>query len=216
MSFSQGAVLADVSLMGSYVFFELWSASAPVVLQGLVQLNGLATLEGGERLLLGVGVELLQLLNAEVPCMRTFLPLSGAKVSNPATPAAIVCWLCGADRGELVHLQRRVERALSPAFRLTQTVDAFRHGSGANGHGRDLTGYEDGAENPTGFAAAQGVLGQGAGSGLDGSSFMAVQQWLPDLNAFDAQFDISRPISSANFWCPPMRADKLDMRQLGL
>ena len=32
----------------------------------------------------------------------------------------------------------------------------------------------------------------------------------------DALFGISRPISSAYFWCPPMLGGRLDLRQLGL
>jgi putative iron-dependent peroxidase len=32
----------------------------------------------------------------------------------------------------------------------------------------------------------------------------------------DALFGISRPISSAYFWCPPTHAGRLDLRQLGL
>nr|WP_245214027.1 hypothetical protein [Rhodoferax sp. AJA081-3] len=47
-----------------------------------------------------------------------------------------------------MNLTRRVAQALAPAFHLHQVVDAFRHGQGPNGHGRDLTGYEDGTETP--------------------------------------------------------------------
>ena len=32
----------------------------------------------------------------------------------------------------------------------------------------------------------------------------------------DALFRISRPLSGANFWCPPMRNGRLDLRALKL
>jgi putative iron-dependent peroxidase len=32
----------------------------------------------------------------------------------------------------------------------------------------------------------------------------------------DAIFGISKPVTGACFWCPPMRGGRLDLRQLGL
>ncbi|MEO7392063.1 MAG: hypothetical protein ABIU58_07795 [Ramlibacter sp.] len=29
-------------------------------------------------------------------------------------------------------------------------------------------------------------------------------------------FGISKPVTGACFWCPPMRGDRLDLRQIGL
>lgn len=101
-------------------------------------------------------------------------------------------WLRAADRGDLVHLTRQVEAALSPAFHLEKLIDAFRHGKGPNGHGRDLTGYEDGTENPDGDEALAAAVLQGAGPGLDGSTFMAVQQWVHNLDAFEAMTGIEQ------------------------
>jgi putative iron-dependent peroxidase len=94
--------------------------------------------------------------------------------------------LRGDDTGELVHRTRRIAQSLAPAFRLDKVADGFRHGEGPNGHGRDLTGYEDGTENPKGDAALQAALVQGGGPGLQGSSFVAVQQWVHDFAAFDS------------------------------
>jgi putative iron-dependent peroxidase len=61
-----------------------------------------------------------------------------------------------------------------------RVVDVFRYDTG-----RDLTGYEDGTENPQGAAAIAAALVQGAGPGRDGGSFAAVQQWLHDFDAFE-------------------------------
>ena len=65
-------------------------------------------------------------------------------------------------------------------------VDSFRHGLGPNGHGLDLTGYEDGTENPVGADALHAACVQGQGAGLEGGSLVAVQQWQHDFDTFDA------------------------------
>ena len=43
----------------------------------------------------------------------------------PSTPADLWVWLRAEDRGELFHLARVIERAVSPAFQLVQVIDAF-------------------------------------------------------------------------------------------
>ncbi len=51
--------------------------------------------------------------------------------------------------------------------------------------GLDLTGYEDGTENPENQAAIDAAIVNGKGSALDGSSFVATQRWLHDLDHFN-------------------------------
>ncbi len=62
-----------------------------------------------------------------------------------------------------------------------------RGGRVQDNRGLDLTGYEDGTENPEGDDAGDAAIVQGAGSALDGSSFVAVQQWIHDLDRFNAK-----------------------------
>lgn len=181
MNRSQAAILAPVPLVGRYLFFSL--ASAAALRQSLTRLADLAD---GAQTLVGLGPELLQVLGVEVPGLRPFAPLSGPDVQVPGTPVALCCWLRGTDRGDLVLLTRAIEKALAPAFKLDQLIDGFRHGQGPTGHGRDLTGYEDGTENPAGDDAQRAALVQDAAPGLAGSSFMALQQWVHNLDAFDA------------------------------
>ncbi|MFN2857910.1 hypothetical protein ACKUFN_26295, partial [Escherichia coli] len=70
---------------------------------------------------------------------------------------------------------------LAPAFQRTGAVDAFLYGED-----RDLSGYKDGTENPKGDAALEAALVSGRGAGLDGGSFVAVQQWLHDFDRMQA------------------------------
>jgi putative iron-dependent peroxidase len=63
---------------------------------------------------------------------------------------------------------------------LNDIVDAFKHAEG-----RDLSGFEDGTENPTGDAAIDAAL-VGAESPLAGSSFVATQRWQHDFACLEA------------------------------
>lgn len=128
----------------------------------------------------GLGATLTFELGARVPGLRELRSASGPGFIVPSTPAALWVWLRGADRGDLVHETRRVERLLAPAFRLDEVRDAFLYRGGL-----DLTGYEDGTENPVGEAAREAAVVSDVGAGIDGSSFAAVQTWVHDLDRFE-------------------------------
>ncbi|MGH1344657.1 MAG: Dyp-type peroxidase [Nannocystales bacterium] len=114
-----------------------------------------------------------------VPGIREFPSLEGASREVPATPLGVWCWLRGEDPGTLLHRGRALEAAMAPGFELERVVEGFRHREG-----RDLTGYVDGTENPEGDEAVAAALLADAGEGLDGSSYVAVQLWRHDFDAF--------------------------------
>lgn len=298
----QPGIFEPIPAVARYVVFSLTElgADAQAVKDALLRLSPLAN---GSDVVLGLGPSLVAALGAQVPGLHEFPDFSGHGVKVPFTPGTLWCWVRGDDLGDLLHLTRKVQKALAPAFAVRHVVDAFRHALGESGHGRDLTGFEDGTENPVGEAAEEAAFVHGQGEGLDGSSFVAVQQWVHDLDAFealadderdhhigrrladneeledspvsahvkrtaqesfdppafmlrrsmpwmmsmqaglvfvafgqslyafeaqmrrmagqddgvtDAMFQISRPVSGAYFWCPPMRAGKLDLRRIGL
>ena len=172
----QPGILAPVPPVARYLTFEL----AP----GGYARSALARLAATVDPLLtvvGLGRSIPLALGREVPGLRDFHARSGAGIEVPSTPAALWCWLRGEDRGELVHRSRALAAAVSPVFAVEATIDAFLHAGG-----RDLTGYEDGTETPQGDAAVEAAVLDGAGAGLDGSSFVAVQQWLHDFQRFEA------------------------------
>ena len=149
-------------------------------------LRRLAEVADGDAIVVGIGPSLVAALGAAVPGLREFPAIGGQGVKVPSTALQLWCWLRGDDLGFLLHAMRKLQKILAPAFRIGHVLDAFRHALGESGHGKDLTGYEDGTENPRGDDAVEAAIVHGRGAGLDGSSYLAVQQWVHDFDAFEA------------------------------
>lgn len=175
MTRPQAAILLPLPPLARYLSFSLEPGAPPGTCLRL-----LADLADGERTLVGLGHVLVSALGAEIPGLRSFPTFAGPGLELPATPAALWLWMRGDDRGELLHRTRHLEQALAPVFRLDDTRDAFLHGGG-----RDLSGYEDGTENPVGDAAQSTAIITAGQPGLGGSSFVAVQRWAHDLARFE-------------------------------
>jgi putative iron-dependent peroxidase len=176
MGTPQPGILAPVPPAARYLTFRLRPEVAPAP-----ALARLAALADGERTVVGIGSTTLSTLGKSVPGMREASALIGQGVAFPSTPFALWLWLRGEDRGELLMRGRRLSQVISDAFALEGVTDAFFHDSG-----RDLTGYEDGTENPKDAEAEQAALVAQSGAGLDAGSFVAVQLWRHDLAHFDS------------------------------
>jgi porphyrinogen peroxidase len=298
----QPGIFDAIPAVARYVLFNL---SGPAVDAAAIKeaLTRLTPLVDGSDVVVGLGPSLVKALGAEIPNLHEYPDFSRGEVKVPVTPGTLWCWLRGSDLGDLLHVTRKVQKALAPAFTVRHVTDAFRHSWQEGGHGHDLTGFEDGTENPVGDAAEEAAFAHGLGEGIDGSSYVAVQQWVHDLDAFealedeardfhigrrlsdneeledapetahvkrtaqesfdpeafvlrrsmpwmmsmqaglmfvafgrshqafeqqmrrmaghddgivDAMFRISKPVTGAYFWCPPMRDGRLDLRRLGL
>ena len=176
MSTVQVGILAVVPRLARYLVFSLTPSSEPRT--ALLRLGDHAD---GEYTVIGIGQSTVLALGRTIEGLRVFPCYSGAGIDVPSTPGALWCWLRGEDRGELTHRTRLIARTVSPAFQLEKVIDAFQYGPSL-----DLTGYEDGTENPTGEQAYAVAILQERGEGLGGSSFVAVQQWVHDLTRFES------------------------------
>lgn len=167
----QTAILAEpVPPLARHVFFTLESA------QHLAEaLRRLAPLVDGKSVVAGLGKSALQALNKEQDKLRVFPALSAHGIDIPSTQHALWCWLLGDDRGELLHRTNALIAAVAPALSVVQVTDSFRY---LDGH--DLTGYEDGTENPVEQAAIDAAFDTQA----PGGSYAAVQHWQHDLPSF--------------------------------
>ena len=167
----QARIFAEpVPLVARHVFFVLDDSEH--VAQALTRL---ASMTDGESTVVGVGASVLQVLGVQLDKLRIFPALSNQGVDVPSTQHALWCWLCDDDRGELLYRTRALQEALAPAFKLVQVTEAFRYLSG-----HDLTGYEDGTENPVDEAAVEAVSDTLAPYGC----YAAVQHWEHNLDFF--------------------------------
>lgn len=173
---AQPGILESIPAHGRYLTCQLRVGVDPhTVMRRLAsQADGMATV-------VALGESLVRELGAQVPGLKSFCGIAGARVKLPATPADLLIWLRGADRGELLIRSRHLETLLAPAFDVQNIVDAFNHANG-----RDLTGYEDGTENPKGDEALAAAFLPASAGPLAGSSFVAVQRWHHHLSRFEA------------------------------
>jgi putative iron-dependent peroxidase len=126
----------------------------------------------------GLGDPLMKTIGAALPGLRPFPALSGPGCSVPSTQAALWVFLRGEERGEVFDRCESTRALLGDAFVLEEGTDVFVYAGG-----RDLTGYEDGTENPQGDEAVAAAL-VASGTGMAGSSYVAVQRWVHDLEHF--------------------------------
>ncbi len=141
----------------------------------------LRRLQRGFRLqwgVLGIGDAIPLALGCRVRGLRPFPSISGPAVSIPSTQQALWAMLCGPDRGVVFDAAESLRALAAPDFVQSDAMDTFVYRGG-----RDLTGYEDGTENPRGDAAESAAIVAGE-SDLAGSSFVAVQRWVHDLDLF--------------------------------
>ncbi len=175
MTMVQAGILDPLPPAARYLFFTLRPGANPTQLQQLIT----ELPEHGD-MVIGLGQSVIQQLGGEIAELKPFPALSCQGIDIPSTPSALWIWLRGEDRGTLMHLSRAIELQLADVLELDQLTDGFMHEDG-----RDLTGYVDGTENPEDEDAVQtAVVHQPAT--LQGSSFVAVQQWLHDFDSFDA------------------------------
>lgn len=176
MKNTQPGILTSVPRLARYLIFSLKLDSDPK--KALTDLRQVAD---GDKVVVGLGKSLALAVGVDIAGLRTFSNYAGAGVEITSTPFSLWCWLRGEDRGELVHQTRLIRSTLARTFHLKNVIDAFQYGPSL-----DLTGYEDGTENPKGDDAVEAAIVKGAGAGMDGSSFVAVQQWVHDLDHFQS------------------------------
>lgn len=176
MSFFQPGILEPIPAHARYLSLGLRPGVDP-----RPALRRLAREADGRHCVVGIGPSLAAALGTPIDGLREITVPADSRVALPVTPTALWLWLRGEEPGTLLHAGRRWAERLAPAFELRQALAAFCHEGGL-----DLTGYEDGTENPTGEAALAAAFVQGRGAGQDGASFVAVQQWQHALARFEA------------------------------
>ena len=172
---SQPFILSPAPASGLSLSFALASgANAHEALLGLA-----AGFEPGWGTV-GIGEPLTRAVGRAVPGLRPFPALSSPGCGVPSTQQPLWILIAAASQGGIFDIYRKVEALTAEAFVLTDSMPTFIYAD----H-RDVTGYEDGTENPKGKAAVAAAVVE-TGRGLAGSSFVAVQRWEHDLDHFNS------------------------------
>lgn len=172
----QPGIIEPIPALARYQFFRLKPGT-----DARQPLQALAKIAVANNIVVGLGQSLLTALDVNVPGMHKMPEFDGKGVDTPSTPFALWCWIRGDDRGDLLHKARLTRSTLASAFEVSEVTDAFSYEVF-----RDLTGYEDGTENPQGDDALEAAILQSDLPAFTGSSFVAVQRWVHDLDAFQA------------------------------
>lgn len=173
MNIPQPGILLPVPNQARYLSFSIGDPAQ--IKHGLHMLRELAD---GEYTVVGLGQTLVSALNATIPGLKNFPLITAPGLAMESAPEAVWIWLRGDERGEILLRSQRLARALAPAFQLSAIWDAFKYAEG-----RDLSGYEDGTENPTGDEAISAAIVGTGNQVLAGSSFVATQRWLHNFDS---------------------------------
>lgn len=173
---AQPGILDALAPFGRSLTFRLNDQSNPHNLQ--IALAGLREVFAADWGVVGLGAPLVLALDQHVAGLRPFPALEGKGCAAPSTQQAMWILLRGSERSSLFERTVQLVELLDDALVLEDALDTFRYRGN-----RDLTGYEDGSENPKDAAAIAAAL-VAEGIGRQGSSFVAVQRWIHDLRRF--------------------------------
>ncbi|MCW8899789.1 MAG: Dyp-type peroxidase [Gammaproteobacteria bacterium] len=176
MSQIQKGILSAETQLARYMSFNI--SDARLLKECLADLKDIVD---GESVVVGFGLSLVKAMKANIKGLHVMPADAVPGIDIPSTQSALWLWLRGDDRGDLYHRSRMLVDILATSFELEDVVDSFQFDTN-----RDLSGYEDGTENPEGDEAISAAIVSNEGEGLDGSSFVAVQQWLHDIDNFSA------------------------------
>jgi len=99
----------------------------------------------------------------------------------PATQADVFIWIAGASYDNVFDVATTVTDYLKPVASPVRELTGWTYQ-----HNRDLTGFQDGTENPT-LVDAPGIVLIDEGEPGAGGSILLFQQWKHDSNAWRAQ-----------------------------
>jgi len=132
----------------------------------------------------GIGAEFWDRLYADAPRpagLHPFEPLTGAKHAAAATPGDLLFHLRATRMDMCFELSRQLMARLAGQADVVDEVHGFRYYDE-----RDLLGFVDGTENPSGPTALDAVSVRDEDPAFAGSSYVIVQKYLHDLDAWAA------------------------------
>ena len=181
----QTGIFALGTAAHAYLEFDLLaSADGLAAVVSVARLREPRTTIGGVNLVAGFRPELWAIVApdaAPVGVVGFKDPIRGvADHELPATQHDVVVWLAGASYDVVFDASRSIVAGLVDQAMLAHEMVGWQYH-----HDRDLTGFEDGSENPSIVEATSVAL---VPSGLpgEGASILLLQQWEHDAIAWEA------------------------------
>ncbi|MFD4470304.1 Dyp-type peroxidase [Rhodococcus sp. NPDC058505] len=149
----------------------------------LVRAVGFREQRGSLHCVVGVGSEFWDRLGhpSRPAGLHPFEPVTGPRHRAPATPGDLLFHIQGSRADLCFELGRLIRSALGGSATVVDSVSGFRYFDA-----RDLLGFVDGTENPTGPDAATATLIGDEDAEFAGGSYVIVQKYLHDLDAWTA------------------------------
>lgn len=113
--------------------------------------------------------------------LHSFIELEGPKHKAVSTPGDLLFHIRAGQLDMCFELAQQIMRQLGPAATVVDEVHGFKYFEM-----RDLLGFVDGTENPTGTAADEAVLIGAEDPEFAGGSYVIVQKYLHDMTAWNA------------------------------
>lgn len=180
MAYPQPGIFALGARSHYHLEFDLApSADVPALVRALSELSEPRKTTGGANIVVGLAPSLWAQV-AEIPSgAQDFTTVVGAgDYTMPSTQHAAWVWASGAGYDTVFDIARAAAVALAECAVVAEDVSGFTYKDS-----RDISGFEDGTENPPLDEAAQVCIVPDGAPGA-GSSIVLVQRWEHDLGAF--------------------------------
>jgi porphyrinogen peroxidase len=150
---------------------------------GLQRSVGFRILDGGLACVTGIGSAAWDRLFGDPrPAeLHPFTELTGDRHHAPSTPGDLLFHIRARRQDLCFELASQLMNRLAGAATVVDEVHGFKYFDE-----RDLLGFVDGTENPTGNAASRAVLIGAEDPDFAGGSYVIVQKYLHDLGAWNA------------------------------
>ena len=152
-------------------------------IQGLQRSVGFRVPEGKLTCVVGIGSDAWdRLYGSPRPAeLHPFVPLAGATHSAPSTPGDVLFHLRAQQMDLVFEMATQIMGALGESVTVVDEVQGFKFFEM-----RDLMGFVDGTENPTGDDAAVAVTVGDEDPGFAGGSYVIVQKYLHDMASWNS------------------------------
>ncbi len=178
----QQGILKNLPDSAIYLFFTLENEK-----ELAMTMQSLRQLVDGQSIVLGLGEKMMARTDMNL-AYHPYQPTPRQKKLAVKTVCDLVLWLRDHDQGVLMHKARQLIAVIKDAFICRDIVRACTYLTQEQDGkvvDHDLSGFEDGTENPKGEDQFNTAIIRSGDKYLNGSSFWVIQKWQHNLEWLD-------------------------------